>query len=323
MIPIPLPVPAQLWPLFAQAVTSVAQHVGGPALKEKLRAILQQNKLEREVNTAMARAYRNFERSLPDADLLSALIASGQTLQQPHVCQLLAEVAATPLYEEAQVQQLAHEFSKAAPAVAHERWLAAAKLLVSSMQAEMARIHELQPALMMLYNRKLTQAIADQMPLPPFTAGLQASLEAAARRSAVELQHGYVTSAHLLYALTTLSGGVAQRVLAHYGMTETATRQALDEIIAKYDGVVDDPLTRKAEMTFLDAQRLARSRMATATRSEHMLLAILEGRSDSVMALFDRIGIPPARVYDQVLKSIQVESALQSFSRLGEHPPRT
>jgi hypothetical protein len=322
MIPLPLPVPTQIWPLFAQAVTAVAQHIGGPALKEKIRAILHQNKLDRQVNAAMERAYRHFARTLPDPELLTALLASGQMLQQPHVCQLLAEVAATPLYEEDQVRRLVHILSQAAPHIAEDRCLAAARLLVSSMQAEIGQIHELQPALMMLYNYKLAQAIADQMPLPPYAPGLRPSLEDAAQRIATELRQGYVTSAHLLYALTTLTGSVAQRVLALYGMTEATARQALQDIIVEYEGVVVDPLTKNAEKTFLDAQRVARSRMATATRSEHVLLALLEKRSAAFIALFDRVGVPPSRIYDEALKTIRIESALRSFSRLGQSPPQ-
>lgn len=316
---IPWPIPAQLWPLIWQGVTSLAQNVGGKALGDKISALFRHNRLENQIKAAIDAAYQEFERTLPDPELLAILRASGQALQQPELCQLLADVATTPMYEEDQVRRLAQIFARVAPNVAHDRLTAAARRLITCMQAQIAGIKELQPALMMLYNQKLTQAIAEQMPLPPFAHGLHAAIERSAVRITRELCQGYVTSAHLLYALTTLERGVAPRVLATYGVTESTARQALEGIIKRNDEAVDDPMTTKAEEIFLDAQRAARSRSATATRSEHLLIALLEKRSASVLALFKFVGVSSDQVYNQVLTSIRVESALRSISRIAEN----
>lgn len=318
---IPFPIPAQLWPLIAQGLTSVAENVGGKALSDKIGALLHHNKLETQVKAAIEAAYQEFERTLPDRDLIAILTAAGQALQQPEIQQLLADVATTPMYEEDQVRGLARAFKRAAPAVADERLMAAARRLVTCMQAQIAAIKELQPALMMLYNQKLTQAIAEQMPLPPFAHGLRAAIERSATRITRELRQGYVTSAHLLYALTTLERGVAPRVLATYGLTEPRARQALAAIIKANDNSddIENPITTNAEETLLDAQRAARSRTAATTRSEHLLIALLEKRSSSVEALFTYVGVSANQVYNQVLTSIRLESALNSFARIAEN----
>jgi len=327
MLSLPFPLPAQLWPFFMQAIGDLAHHLGGQALKNTLLRSLRANAFEREVTDAIERAYRHFQQTFPDRELLDQFVLDQQLSHNEKVTRLLAEVAATPLYEHDQARRLARELAHVARHAAIERCEAAAKLLIESMHAELAKSRELQDALMMLSNQRLTQALEEQKPLPPYAPGLRESVVAEAKRVATELGQGYVTSAHLVYGLLTPETSTARRVLRHFNVTAEKTRAALDRIIQKYDGIVENPMTEKAEASFVKAQRVARSRLASTTRGEHLLLALLaaaDGGPDTSKALtklFEQLGIPPGLVRDQVFNSIRVESAIRTFSLISGVPP--
>jgi ATP-dependent Clp protease ATP-binding subunit ClpB len=121
---------------------------------------------------------------------------------------------------------------------------------------------------------------------------------AGAQRRATELNHQQVEPAHLLAALLGEPEGVVWPLLQKLGASPQALRNRLEAIVAdipKVYGSIEVYLSRDIRSVLETAFREAEALGDAYVSTEHLLLALLEGRDD-VAALLAESGIDRTRV---------------------------
>jgi Clp amino terminal domain, pathogenicity island component len=107
-----------------------------------------------------------------------------------------------------------------------------------------------------------------------------------AQNEAIDLQHHYIGTEHLLLGLLAGQRGVAARVLQHFGMSLAGTRQEVLAMIAAGKSPVTDrriPFTPRAKKTLELALREALNLNVSYIGPEHLLLGVIR-EADGVAA---------------------------------------
>ena len=124
---------------------------------------------------------------------------------------------------------------------------------------------------------------------------------------AMELEHGYVGTEHILYGLIEEGTGVASKVLQKLGATSEKVLEDIEQLIGR-GSLVNSEMTigftprtkRVIENSFREARKLGSDYIGT----EHILIGIMrEGDSVAVRIMMD-MDINPQNLYNELMKVI-------------------
>lgn len=125
-----------------------------------------------------------------------------------------------------------------------------------------------------------------------------------AQRHAVQLQHGWIGSVHLLLALLEEPRGLAGRALRDSGLALESTTQAV-RALTPSEGAVPEgqlPFTADAQQVLEGAVTVAgEERIAT----EHLLLSLLADTSSAANNVLTALGADPQAIKDAVIERVK------------------
>lgn len=140
-----------------------------------------------------------------------------------------------------------------------------------------------------------------------FTNRAEKALEIA-NELAIELNHNYIGTEHLLYGLVNEGTGVASKVLEMQGVTSEKVLEEIEMLIGrgneeqeKTETVGFTPRTKRViENAFREAKRLDSEYIGT----EHLLIGIMkEGDSVAVRIMLD-LNVKPQKLYNEIVKLV-------------------
>ena len=140
-----------------------------------------------------------------------------------------------------------------------------------------------------------------------FTNRAEKALEIA-NELAIELNHNYIGTEHLLYGLVNEGTGVASKVLEMQGVTSEKVLEEIEMLIGrgneeqeKTETVGFTPRTKRViENAFREAKRLDSEYIGT----EHLLIGIMkEGDSVAVRIMLD-LNVNPQKLYNEIVKLV-------------------
>lgn len=151
-----------------------------------------------------------------------------------------------------------------------------------------------------------------------FTNRAEKALEIA-NELAIELNHNYIGTEHLLYGLIAEGTGVASQVLEMQNLTLEKVLEEIEMLIGRgnEDTNVEEtigftPRTKRViENAFKEAKRLDSEYIGT----EHMLIGIMkEGDSVAVRIMLD-LNINPQKIYNEIIKLVSEDENINLNSK--------
>ena len=151
-----------------------------------------------------------------------------------------------------------------------------------------------------------------------FTNRAEKALEIA-NELAIELNHNYIGTEHLLYGLIAEGTGVASQVLEMQNLTPEKVLEEIEMLIGRgnEDTNVEEtigftPRTKRViENAFKEAKRLDSEYIGT----EHMLIGIMkEGDSVAVRIMLD-LNINPQKIYNEIIKLVSEDENINLNSK--------
>ena len=140
-----------------------------------------------------------------------------------------------------------------------------------------------------------------------------------ANELAIELNHNYIGTEHLLYGLIAEGTGVASQVLEMQNLTPEKVLEEIEMLIGRgnEDTNVEEtigftPRTKRViENAFKEAKRLDSEYIGT----EHMLIGIMkEGDSVAVRIMLD-LNINPQKIYNEIIKLVSEDENINLNSK--------
>jgi hypothetical protein len=135
---------------------------------------------------------------------------------------------------------------------------------------------------------------------------------ASAQRLAVERQHGYIGTEHLLEGLMSVAEGNAAKVLGALGVTSEALERRLAEVVRPEASGASSEMpqpTRRVKRVMEIAFELSTKQGSTYVGTEHLLLGILsEGEGVAASALRES-GVDEAKVERELERLLVDEGA--------------
>ena len=125
-----------------------------------------------------------------------------------------------------------------------------------------------------------------------------------AKQYSTDMHHGYVGSEHLLLALVSDIGGVAQNVLNDNDIDYSKVVKLIDEQIALPGKVLKkerDGFTPKAIEILDQAQEIAQSFDREEIGTEHILLSVIADGDNLAIRLLNTLGVNPQKLYVDTL----------------------
>ena len=150
-----------------------------------------------------------------------------------------------------------------------------------------------------------------------FTSRAENALEIA-NELAIELNHNYIGTEHLLYGLIKEGSGVASKVLELQDVTPEKVLEEIEALIGRGETDITSemigftPRTKRViENAFKEARKLGSEYIGT----EHLLIGIMkEGDSVAVRIMID-LNINPQKLYNEIIKVINEDESSSSDSR--------
>jgi len=141
-----------------------------------------------------------------------------------------------------------------------------------------------------------------------------------AQRHAVQLQHAWIGSVHLLLALIEEPRGLAGQVLRDSGLALESTTQAV-RALTPPEGAVPEgqlPFTADAQQVLEGAVTVAGDDERIAT--EHLLLSLLADSSSAATNVLTALGADPQALKDAVIERVGSGPARPSGPAAGADP---
>ena len=142
-----------------------------------------------------------------------------------------------------------------------------------------------------------------------FTARAEKALEYA-QEIAMELEHNYIGTEHLLYGLVEEGTGVASKVLQNQGLTSEKVKQSIEEIVGVGDEIENanqisfTPRSKRViENAFLEARRLGTEYIGT----EHLLIGIMKEGDCVATRIMLEEDVNPQGLYNELVKVLNEE----------------
>ncbi len=134
---------------------------------------------------------------------------------------------------------------------------------------------------------------------------------------AVELNHNYIGTEHILYGLIKEGNGVASKVLENQAVSATKIKNEIIELIGNGEDVTEilgfTPRTKRVlENSYLEAKKIGNDYIGT----ENLLIGILrEGDSIAVRILLN-LNVDLPKIYNEIVKSTNNEEGTNNSSNI-------
>jgi hypothetical protein len=296
---------------IVQMLMGLAENAGNDYTRKLFQQIFTQRVLTGKIDQAAKRAYQRFEHESHDHELMQAL-DKANLLDESSIVTLLAQVATEQIPSQQAGRELTQAIQHAALSIPFHRCKQAAHLLVTLVHAEVGLLPELHQTIMILRGDQILEELHQLRPTPEYAPGIRESIINAAVAIANELKHGYVTTAHIFYALLVQPQGIVRPYLMQLDITPAKVRELLVASIAPFTGSIADPMTAAAVHILDRARSIARDSFAPSTRDDHVLLALLEqsGSSASMTYFMTQLHLDPATVHEIIHNQGQVVSIM-------------
>lgn len=310
--------------MVVSILISIMENMSAESLFAGISFSLSRRGLGRRIQQAIQRAFERWVRDVNDPDLVDTLGQITHFQRDEAVIRVLAAEAMAPGPAGGRISALAARLHELMPAISPSRCAHAAEVLLVDLHDEAATIGPLQRQIERAGVRRVEQQLSLLLPLPPYQPELRETILQRADEIQRELGHGYVTAAHLLYALVTIPerfGQVASSVLLNH-CSAVDIRAALQRRIKPHRDVAGEA-TNSATDALGEAQRIAQQRGARQTRSGHVLEALAQEAtkhpSGSVAAVFAALELTPTAIQAEATRreqawEKQLISELQSDS---------
>ena len=124
-----------------------------------------------------------------------------------------------------------------------------------------------------------------------------------AQHEAKRCSHHYISVEHILLGLVLEEHGMAAIVLKKLGVSDEQIRKEVEQLVPSGEAPVDGqqfPLTRAAARTIEDAKVRAEEFRHDYVCTEHLLLGLITQESGRTAEIFQRCGITPQRVREEI-----------------------
>ncbi len=138
-----------------------------------------------------------------------------------------------------------------------------------------------------------------------------------AQEEAINFNHDYIGTEHILIGLIKEEEGIAAQVLREFGLNLDKVMEEVEHLVGRGEDqkageVTFTPRSKKVlELASQEASQLKHNYIGT----EHILLGLIKEGSGMAIRILANLGVEPERVYSEVIK-ILMESEPQSSSSL-------
>ncbi len=140
-----------------------------------------------------------------------------------------------------------------------------------------------------------------------------------AQEEAVNLNHNYIGTEHILVGLVKESEGIAGRILRELGVEPERIIEAIEKIVGrgKYQEVSEITFTPRAkkvlELASQEASRLGQNYIGT----EHILLGLIKEGSGVATRILTEMGLDMENIYSQVMKVLMESGNTEATTGSG------
>jgi ATP-dependent Clp protease ATP-binding subunit ClpC len=140
-----------------------------------------------------------------------------------------------------------------------------------------------------------------------------------AQEEAVNLNHNYIGTEHILVGLVKESEGIAGRILRELGVEPERVIEAIEKIVGrgKYQEVSEITFTPRAkkvlELASQEASRLGQNYIGT----EHILLGLIKEGSGVATRILTEMGLDMENIYSQVMKVLMESGNTEATTGSG------
>ncbi len=148
-----------------------------------------------------------------------------------------------------------------------------------------------------------------------------------AQQEAINFNHDYIGTEHLLIGLIKEEEGIASQVLRELGITADKVIEEVEHLVGreeyqKANEITFTPRSKKVlELASQEASQLKHNYIGT----EHILLGLIKEGSGMAIKILTNLGINPENVYSEVMRAL-MESEPQGLAyspELGKRPTKT
>jgi len=140
-----------------------------------------------------------------------------------------------------------------------------------------------------------------------------------AQEEAVNLNHNYIGTEHILVGLVKESEGIAGRILRELGVEPERVIEAIEKIVGRgqYQEVSEITFTPRAkkvlELASQEASRLGQNYIGT----EHILLGLIKEGSGVATRILTEMGLDMENIYTQVMKVLMESGNTEATTGSG------
>lgn len=267
--------------VLIQLGNSALPGMGADAALSRLRQMLQQKQLRKDIEHAVeqgCQAFINEQTKGQAADLLHKLERNGLFRKNSPIAPALAELALNPTGSVSLVEQELERFMVLmVPDASAFQCKQLARSLITHVRTKVDAIPNMQEVQKLTYQRLSYEALTNLLEKfhPPLPDSLRAALLADAAMAVRTYHHQRLTSAHLLYALTRRHESVAHVALVQAGITPERAWMALDAICQRAEHSTITP-TGAVERALMMARSVAGHNQAGEVHEAHILEALLD-----------------------------------------------
>ncbi len=146
-----------------------------------------------------------------------------------------------------------------------------------------------------------------------------------AQEEAINFNHDYIGTEHILIGLAKEEEGIASQVLRELGVNADKVMEEVERLVGRgeYQQTNEVTFTPRAKKVLELASQEASQLKHNYIGTEHILLGLIKEGSGMAIRILADLGVNPENVYSEVMK-VLMESETQSItSGLGKRPSKT
>jgi len=146
-----------------------------------------------------------------------------------------------------------------------------------------------------------------------------------AQEEAINFNHDYIGTEHILIGLSKEEEGIASQVLRELGVNADKVMEEVERLVGRgeYQQTNEVTFTPRAKKVLELASQEASQLKHNYIGTEHILLGLIKEGSGMAIRILADLGVNPENVYSEVMK-VLMESETQSItSGLGKRPSKT
>jgi len=146
-----------------------------------------------------------------------------------------------------------------------------------------------------------------------------------AQEEAINFNHDYIGTEHILIGLVEEEEGIASQVLRELGVNADKVKEEVERLVGRgeYQQANEVTFTPRAKKVLELASQEASQLKHNYIGTEHILLGLIKEGSGMAIRILADLGVNPENVYSEVMK-VLMESETQGLtSELGKRPTKT